>query len=115
MLNMFSGSFLGVRIVESPLMVDTVEDWSGCRSIPRAKRRHARGIKTAMRLISVPKKNAYAMDNGRTLVMHPEMARQMRAEAAKDAEQLASERFLRKVKPQPNANSPWRPNINSES
>ena len=110
-MNLFGstpGAFLGTRIIESPFMVDTVEDWSGCRSIPRAKRRHAKGIRTRMRLIEVPKKCAYAMDQGRTLVMHPEMARLLRAEAEKDPEQIASEAFLRKERPASRQDTPWR-------
>lgn len=110
------GTFGGMRIVEDPFMTDTVEDWSGCRSISRARRRHARGIRTRMRPIQVPKKEAYLIDNaklglygasGQTVVMHPEMAKKLREEAKKDMEQVASETFVRKEKPTPNPDSPW--------
>lgn len=78
LLNGGPGSFGGVKIIEDRNMTDPEEDWSGCRSIPRAKRRHAKGIRTRMRIMQVPKKEAYAMHGGRTLVMHPELARIMR-------------------------------------
>ena len=101
------GTFGGMRIVEDPFMTDTVEDWSCCRSIPRAKRRHARGIKTAMRYIQVPKKESYYIKASNTLVIHPEMKKLLVEESKKDKEQRDSEAFLRKEKPQAKTDSPW--------
>ena len=112
MNNLFNGSvgtFCGTRIIENDeMMSEWSEDWSGCRSIPRAKRRHARGIKTRMTRIKVPVKYAYFMDNGRTMVVHSQVRRLLEAEALKDPEQIESEAFLRKEKPEPKPDSPWR-------
>lgn len=71
--------FAGITIVERLDMVDLVEDWSRVRSPGRARRRrrkHPQNIRT----IAVPKREAIAIDGGRTLIMHPEMARQLRAQ-----------------------------------
>lgn len=110
MNNLFAGtvgSYCGVRIVEDPNMVDPVEDWSEVRSPSRAKRRKARGFRQRIKTVYVPKKTAYALDNGRMMVMHPEMRRQLEAETKKDQEQRDSEAFLRKEKPEPKSDTPW--------
>lgn len=70
--------FAGVRIVESFAMVDHVEDWSRVRSPGRARRRRKLGYRQNIEVIAVPKKEAFFIDNGRTAVMHPEMATQLR-------------------------------------
>jgi hypothetical protein len=67
----------GVRIIRDPSMIDFVEDWSDVRSPARAKRRWKRGFRQRIKLIPVPKKHAYAMDGGRTLVMHPDVAEEL--------------------------------------
>ena len=69
---------LGVHIVESLEMVDQVEDWSRVRSPSRARRRLRYGHKQNIRIVYVPKKEAFWADNGRTLVMHPVMAAELR-------------------------------------
>jgi hypothetical protein len=66
----------GLQIVESWLMVDRHEDWSRVRSPSRAIRRMKYGHPQNIRYYDVPKKEA--MQKGGTLVMHPEMARQLR-------------------------------------
>lgn len=101
------GSFGGIRIIEDIFMTDTVEDWSGCRSIPRAKRRHARGIKTRMRYIKVPKKEGYFIKESNTLVVHPEVRKLLSEELKKDPEQMEAESYLRKERPQADPSSPW--------
>ena len=55
-----------------PNMIEKYDDWSGCRSIPRAKRRHAQGIRTRMRVKWRPRKDAITIDGGRTYYLHPE-------------------------------------------
>lgn len=45
---------LGISIIESKYLVIKKEDWSKCRSKARAKRRHARGIKTNMVMTEEP-------------------------------------------------------------
>jgi hypothetical protein len=70
--------FGGVRIIESLDMVDHVEDWSRVRSPGRARRRMRYGYRQNVRTIAIPKKCAISTDGGRTLFMHPEMARELR-------------------------------------
>jgi hypothetical protein len=69
-----------VRIVESWLMVDRVEDWSRVRSPSRARRRMKRGFRQNVSIIETPKKSAISMDGGRTLYIHPVTARVLRQE-----------------------------------
>lgn len=84
----------GVRIIESVHMVEQIgEDWSGVRSPARAKRRLARGFPQRIKPIMAPKKVAYAMDGGRTMVMHPAMARELR-EQTRVSELVLPRRFL---------------------
>lgn len=71
------------RIVEDASLVDYVEDWSKVRSPSRARRRLRRGIRKSIPMKSVPNKTVYSIDNGRTLVMHPEVARAMERQIAK--------------------------------
>lgn len=69
-----------VRIVESWLMVDRVEDWSRVRSPARARRRMKRGYRQNIDIIETPKKEAISMDGGQTLYMHPVTADVLRRE-----------------------------------
>jgi len=71
-----------VRIIEDANLLDTVEDWSRVRSPARAWRRRRRGFKQNIVTRHVPKKEIYSLDGGRTLVMHPEMARELRRQLA---------------------------------
>ncbi len=66
-----------VRIVEDATLVDTVEDWSRVRSPARARRRRKRGFRQNITFRSVPKTDCYLIDGGRTLVIHPETAREI--------------------------------------
>lgn len=59
----------GLPIIKSDYALKTIEDWSDCRSIPRAKRHHAKGIKTRMIERQVP---AIIMLNGRAYA-HPKV------------------------------------------
>ena len=69
------GLLSGLRVIEDASLVDTYEDWSDVRSPARARRRR---WKHKQRIIVrfKPKPEAYRMGNA--LVMHPEIARQMR-------------------------------------
>jgi hypothetical protein len=67
-----------MRIIENINLVDTVEDWSRVRSPARARRRRKRGFPQNIVYRQVPKKEAYSIDGGRTVVMHPETARAFR-------------------------------------
>lgn len=64
-------TYMGIRIQVSPLMVDMVEDWSQVRSPARARRRLKRGFPQRIRMVEVPKKEAFR--HGDTMVMHPDM------------------------------------------
>lgn len=74
----FTSEFSGVPIIESPFATRRVEDWSGCRSIPRAKRRHAKGKRTRMRIIEKPA--CFQMDG--KFYMHPEFRRELERQLA---------------------------------
>lgn len=76
-LHKIPGTFAECHIVESLLMVDMVEDWSGVRSPSRARRRLRQGHKQNIRMVAVPKPDVLSMDGGRSLVMHPEIARKL--------------------------------------
>jgi hypothetical protein len=70
----------GLRIIENRHMVDgPLEDWSNVRSPSRAARRRKRGFPQRIRIFYRPKRIAYQLIDG-TLVMHPELARELRAE-----------------------------------
>jgi len=75
----FPNPYDGVRIIEDITLTDMVEDWSKVRSPSRARRRLRQGHRQNIRFLQVPKKRAFSIDGGRTLIMHPEMARQLRA------------------------------------
>lgn len=83
-----------VRIIESLAMVDQVEDWSKVRSPGRARRRRHKHRQN-IRIMEVPKKHALATDGGRTLIMHPEMARQLRHEIVNQS------RIIPELRPDP--------------
>jgi hypothetical protein len=70
----------GVRIIESDLMLDYVEDWSRVRSPSRAARRRRYGHRQNIKIIASPKPFAISGDGGRTLIMHPAIAHQLRKE-----------------------------------
>ena len=72
------GSYAGMRIMETDLLVDIVEDWSRVRSPARARRRRKLGHPQRIAYRETPKEDAYVI-HGQTIVMHPEMARKLRA------------------------------------
>jgi hypothetical protein len=69
----------GIRIIEDANLVDPHEDWSGVRSPGRARRRQRYGYRQNIVIRHKPKDQAYSIDNGRTLIMHPDMAASFRA------------------------------------
>lgn len=69
---------IGVQIIESLSMVDYVEDWSRVRSPGRAARRRRQGHRQNIEVRAVPRMEALSMDGGRTIVVHPEVGREMR-------------------------------------
>ena len=71
-------SFDAVEILENSAMVDYVEDWSRVRSPARARRRRKLGFKQNIRTFIVPKREVISIHGGRTLVMHPEIAKRLR-------------------------------------
>jgi hypothetical protein len=72
----------GLIIIEDANLVDTTEDWSGCRSRARAERRRKRGFPQRVKIVGTPKKEAYRV--GDKLYMHPAMAAALRAHPAVD-------------------------------
>lgn len=70
---------MGLRVIVDPTLLDTVEDWSKCRSPSRARRRWRRGIPQRMTLRLVPKPVVYRM--GDTIVGHPDIVAEIGAGA----------------------------------
>jgi hypothetical protein len=68
-------SFSAQRIIEDRNLTKTIEDWSGCRSPSRARRRRRQGHPQRMVYRQVPDPSVYYIDDA--LVMHPETARAM--------------------------------------
>ncbi len=74
-------AFGGMKIIETLSAYETVEDWSGCRSIPRAIRRAKRGKKQRMIVRAKPK----AFMLGGVIYAHPDIVAQLRIEARRNA------------------------------
>ena len=64
-------TYMGMQIIISEYLVDTIEDWSDCRSPSRAKRRLKRGFPQRLKTKSIPKKDAFVFDH--KVMMHPEL------------------------------------------
>lgn len=79
-----------MRIIEDINMTDPVEDWSQVRSPSRAARRRRQGHRQNIKITMVPKKEAYSIDGGRTMIMHPDLAAELRR-LAKEQEPLGGE------------------------
>jgi hypothetical protein len=71
---------LGVRIVEDERAHDLIEDWSRVRSPSRAARRLRQGHRQNIRIAARPA--AYTIDGGRTVIMHPTLAAELRRQVA---------------------------------
>lgn len=69
--------FGSMRIIEDPSLVDAIEDWSRVRSPSRARRRLRYGHRQNIDIVGVPKKDVFQI--GDTFVMHPAIARELRA------------------------------------
>lgn len=67
-----------MKIIEDPNMVDHVEDWSNVRSRSRAERRRRQGHPQRVKVTAVPKMEGYSIEGGRTVIMHPNAARELR-------------------------------------
>lgn len=68
-------TFAGIEIIESDLLMITVEDWSRVRSPGRARRRMKRGFKQNIQSKKVPDPKVYMVGN--TATMHPDVARKL--------------------------------------
>lgn len=73
-----------LHIMEDSSLLDAIQDWSGCRSIPRAMRRIKKHPQR-MKIIYRPKTEIFR--NGSMLVMHPATAARLRAETARRSEE----------------------------
>ena len=67
-----------MRTIEDASLVDLTEDWSNVRSPDRARRRRRYGYRQNIKIVSAPKKEAFSIDGGRTVIMHPSMADELR-------------------------------------
>jgi hypothetical protein len=86
-------SFGGARIVEDRNLVDYVEDWSKVRSPSRARRRLKRGFAQNILMREVPRQTVYSFNNGRTLVMHPDVARELDRQMTREMNAQADRAF----------------------
>ena len=77
-------SMSGFQMVETISAVERVQDWSGCRSVSRAMRRHKQGHKTRMKQWDKPA----AYRSGNVIYIHPQMARELRQELATQANDM---------------------------
>jgi hypothetical protein len=66
----------GLRIMESPHLTVTEEDWSRVRSPGRARRRRARGFRQNIAYVTRPDPNVYFI--GKDVVGHPAIVAQIR-------------------------------------
>ncbi len=70
-----SERYLGFQIIENPYLTKAVEDWSRVRSPGRAARRRKKHRQN-IRIVQVAMRDVFEM--GGKLVMHPEVARELR-------------------------------------
>lgn len=82
--------YMGLDIVETSTAESVEQDWSGCRSPSRAKRRHARGIRTRM----TEKRTPAAFRFGNKLYVHPRIAAELRNAFARDMKSAIDKRML---------------------
>ena len=79
----------GIKIIEdSSMLVWSMAPYP--RSTARAKRRAARGFPQHMRWSAVPSEEVFYIKGERAAVMHPEMARRLRAELVEKRERRLS-------------------------
>lgn len=69
---------LGVKVIESPEAYEVQEDWSRVRSPGRAARRRRCGHRQNIALTHKPL--CFSINDGRTLIVHPQIAVQLRKE-----------------------------------
>lgn len=68
-------TYMGLNIIENPMLTKTIEDWSLVRSHGRARRRrwkHRQNIK----IVTVPSDQMYM--TGDTVICHPAKVRELR-------------------------------------
>lgn len=94
----FQTSYGGTRIIEDASLVDIIEDWSKVRSPSRARRRRKRGFRQNITLRQVPKKDVFSLDGGRTIVMHPEIAREFERQMSARMDRLAEDAIMGHVR-----------------
>lgn len=67
-------TFQGIEVRVSDMLTMSVEDWFACRSPSRARRRHARGIRTRMVVRQVPSNEMFLVKaKPPYYVVHPEL------------------------------------------
>lgn len=84
--------FGAVEIVESDMLVETVEDWSRVRSPGRARRRLAQGHKQNIRTVTRPKRDALMVDG--KLYVHSAIAAEIRRQVNAQFDRLAERTIM---------------------
>jgi hypothetical protein len=77
-----SDRYLGMVVIEDPSLTKAVEDWSRVRSPGRAARRRKKHRQN-IRVVHVAMRDVYEI--GGKLVMHPEVARELRRRTQEDS------------------------------
>jgi hypothetical protein len=77
-----SERYLGMEVIEDPSLTKAVEDWSRVRSPSRAARRRHKHRQN-IRIVHVAKSDVFQIGNN--LVMHPEIARELRRRTQEDS------------------------------
>ena len=90
-INLGLGEPFGVRVIESLVMTESVEDWSRVRSPSRAMRRLRRGHRQNVRIVQEARRDAIMADGGRTMVIHPVLAAQIRNQLSERVDRIARE------------------------
>lgn len=78
---MWGGTVLGCQIIENESLVNHVQDWSGCRSYSRARRRLKMGHRQNVKIVAVPKE-PFFLKSQNTFFVHPIVADQIRRQIA---------------------------------
>lgn len=92
MVTIHRTAFGGMRVVEAPHMVQTVEDWSKVRSPSRARRRMRYGHRQNIVYRTEPRMDA--ITDGHTIYMHPVAIKRLSQLMNNEMDRMAERAFL---------------------
>lgn len=92
--------FNELRIIETVHMTRTVEDWSGVRSPSRTARRLRQGHRNKnIKILSVPRDDAFLDEKSGNLYIHPQKATELRRQLVEASRKLEEEFFFKGMNP----------------